>query len=154
MTTSNLFQYADDTLIFSQHLIYQRAIEMLQADVTKIMDWFLANKLRVNASKTKLICFHNPLKNVSLTSPLFLHDSSCSCDNCRPVEYVDSVKYLGLNFDCDLSWNTHMSYICQRLRTVSCLLYHIKGFLPLSLKENITHALAYSILRYGITVFF
>lgn len=149
-----IFQYADDTVLFSRHLVYQRAMEMLQVDATKIIDWFSANKLRVNASKTKLICFRSPLKNVSLTFPLFLHNSSCPCFNCRPVEYVSSVKYLGLHFDCDLTWNSHMSHICQRLRSVSCTMYHIKGFIPLSVRRNIMHALAYSILRYGITIFF
>uniref|UniRef100_A0A0K8R5B7 Putative rte ele1 orf1-h 1e-60-j 4 n=1 Tax=Ixodes ricinus TaxID=34613 RepID=A0A0K8R5B7_IXORI len=53
ITTSKIFQYADDTLIFSRHLVYERAIEMLQIDVAKIMDWFFANKLRVKCFKKR-----------------------------------------------------------------------------------------------------
>lgn len=63
ITNSIMFQYADDTVLLSRHLVYQRAVGMLQLDVISVMDWFSVNKLRVNASKTKLICFCNPLKN-------------------------------------------------------------------------------------------
>lgn len=154
VTTCFIHQYADDTVLFSRHLDYQRAMEMLQVDAVNLMDWFSTNKLRVNTAKTKLICFRNPLKNVNLTFPLYLHTSNCTCTDCTPIQYVDSMKYLGVHFDCDLAWGTHMSHLCQRLRTVCCFMYNIKGILPLSIKKNIIHALAYSVLRYGITVFF
>uniref|UniRef100_A0A131Y4P1 Putative tick transposon n=1 Tax=Ixodes ricinus TaxID=34613 RepID=A0A131Y4P1_IXORI len=154
VTSSTVLQYADDTVLFSRHLVYEHAIKILQADATALMDWFSANKLRVNTSKTKLVCFCNPLKVVNLSSSFFLHESNCLCTNCEPVQYVSSIKYLGIYFDCDLSWRTHMSYLCQRLRTVSCLMYSLKCFVPLSTRRNVVHALAYSLLRYGITVFF
>lgn len=153
-TNCVILQYADDTVLLSQHISYHHAINMLQVDANKVMDWFQANKLRVNTTKTKLICFRNPLKSVSLTAPLFLHNSGCSCSTCEPVHYVNTIKYLGIHFDCDLSWNTHMSYLCQRLRTVACMMYHIKAFLPLTIRKCIMHALTYSVLRYGITIFF
>lgn len=118
------------------------------------MDWFSANKLRVNTSKTKLVSFCNPPKVVNLYSSFFLHESNCLCTDCEFVQYVSSIKYLAIYFDCDLSWRTHMSYLCQRLRIVSCLMYSLKCSEPLSITRNIMHALAYSLLRYSITVFF
>lgn len=150
---SQVYQYADDTVLLSRHLYYADAITLLQKDSIAIMDWFDSNLINVNISKTNLVCFRNPLKTVSLSIPFFLHTSHCVSCNCIPIEYVHSVKYLGIFFDSDLSWNTHLSYICKRLRSVTCCLYRIKAFLPISVRKQITHALAYSLLRYGITVF-
>ena len=66
---------------------------------------------------------------------------------------MDNVKYLGIQSDSDLSWNSHLSYLCARLRNVSCLLYNAKSLIPSSTKKAIAQALAYSVLRYGITIF-
>lgn len=137
ITNSIMFQYADDTVLLSRYLVYQRAVEMLQLDVISVMDWFSVNKLRVNASKTKLICFCNPLKNIRLTYPLFLHNSGCLYTQCDPIEYVSSIKYLGIYFDGDLSWTTHMTHLYQRLRSVFCMLYNIKRFLPFLLEKGL-----------------
>lgn len=148
-----MLQYADDTVLFSGHLCAEEAVRMLQRDVLKVMDWFDLNMIKVNASKTKLVCFHNPLKVIKLKVPILLHSSNCVACCCVPVEYVSSVKYLGVFFDSDLSWTTHLSYITKRLRGISCLLYSTKVFMPFSVKKMIVYSLVYSVLRYGITLF-
>lgn len=152
ISNSQIFQYADDTVLLSRHLYYTDAVRLLQQDTLEIMKWFESNKLLVNTSKTKLVCFRNPLKMVSYI-PFYLHTSCCTSCNCIPVEYVDSAKYLGVYFDSDLSWNTHLSSVCKRLRSVSCCMYRLKNVIPCSVRKMIVHALAYSILRYGITIF-
>lgn len=148
-----VFQYADDTVLLSSHIRYHEAIDLLQLDVTRVMDWFSHNVIRINAKKTQLICFRSPLKSVLLDKPLFLHASNCVSCNCVPVDYVNTTKYLGIHFDCDLSWNSHLSYIFKKLRAASCTLYNLRIFLPMSTRRLLVHALVYSILRYGITVF-
>lgn len=153
VSNCQIFQYADDTVLLSRHIYYADAVNLLQYDSLNVMNWFRYNLIEVNATKTKLICFRNPLKNISLNIPLYLHTSFCVSCTCVPVEYVSTVKYLGVFFDSDLSWNTHMSHICKRLRSVACCLYRLKNLLPFSVRKLIVHGLAYSILRYGISVF-
>lgn len=148
-----LFQYADDTLLVSRHLNYYHAVNLLKHDATQIMDWFDENLITINASKTKLVCFRNPLKKVNLDSPVTLHKSNCTDCLCSQLDYVDKVKYLGVYFDSDMSWNSHMSYLCKRIRSVSCLLFNNKVFMPFAVRKSIAHALGYSIVRYGITIF-
>lgn len=148
-----LFQYADDTLILSVASNYSDAILPLQATATKAMDWFAANVITVNTSKTRLICFHNPLKKINLAYSFFLHTSDCFPCNCTSINCTNTVKYLGVHFDSDLSWNTHLAYVCRKLRAVSCLLYNIRYLMPMSVRKTVVHALAYSVLRYGVTVY-
>lgn len=148
-----IYQYADDTVLVSRHLNFGESMRLLQTDVCGLMDWFKANAIKVNSDKTKLLCFHNPLKYVRLDAPLFLHGSSCVFCHCNPIPFVNSVKYLGLFFDSDLSWNTHLSYICTRLRKLSCCLYSITSLTPVSVRKLLINSLAYSILRYGVTVY-
>lgn len=153
MISPRLYQYADDTVILSRHSRFPEAVSLLQDSTINLMNWFANNVINVNVSKTQLICFHNPLKKVSLSVPLLAHCSSCSQCSCAPVPYVSSVKYLGVLLDSDFTWNSHLAYVCSRLRAVSRTLYTIRYYTPLSVRKMILQALGYSVLRYGITTF-
>lgn len=148
-----LYQYADDTLLVSTHIKCSSAINLLQDNATQVMNWFDANRIKINIHKTKLMCFHSPLKRMSSHIPFVLHSSNCTSCRCTPLEYVNTNKYLGIYFDRDMSWNSHLSYVAKKLRSVSCMLYSTKMFLPLSVRKMIANALAYGVLRYGIAVY-
>lgn len=148
-----IFQYADDTLLLSTHINCNNAINLLQANATQVMNWFDANLIKINVHKTKLMCFNSPLKRMSSHVPFVLHSSNCTSCRCNPLEYVHTNKYLGIYFDSDMSWNSHLSYVAKKIRGVSCMLYSTKMFLPLSVRKMIANALAYGLLRYGITVY-
>ncbi|CAN8003181.1 unnamed protein product [Ixodes pacificus] len=60
---------------------------------------------------------------------------------------------MGIIFEGDMSWNKQLAYICRVLRNVACLLYNIRVFVPFHVRKILVHALAYSVLRYGVTVF-
>lgn len=111
------------------------------------------NLLKVNVAKTKLMCFRNPLKHGFVDKPFFLHGILCDPCTCVPVKWVETTKYMGIFFDHDMSWNNQLAYICRVLRKVACLLYNIRIFVPLHVRKILVYALAYSVLRYGITVF-
>lgn len=147
-----VFQYADDTVLLAKHLNYGTAIRHLQSDISNAVGWFSQNRIAINANKTKLTCFRNPLKTTLINIPVFLHCHTHPC-HCNPVEYVEYVKYLGILFDCALSWQHHLAFVCDKLRKVACVLFNMKTFVPMHVKKSVAHALAYSVLRYGITVF-
>lgn len=147
-----IFQYADDTLLVSRHVDFFQAVNILQCNVIKLMDWYSSNRINVNPSKTKLVCFRNPLKSGFSSVPFFLHSCACKPCFCTPVAWADSIRYMGLIFEYDMSWNKHMTNVCSVLRKVSCMLYNVKVFVPFSVKKIIVHALVYSVLRYGVTI--
>lgn len=149
----DLYQYADDTLLVSRHINLCSAISLLQTNATRVIDWFDANCIKINIDKTKLMCFSSPLKRKCPEIPFVLHSSKCTHCICAPLDFVPSIKYLGIFFDCDLSWNSHLSYVAKRLRSVSCMLYSTKTFFPFSVRNMLANALAYGLLRYGITIY-
>lgn len=148
-----VFQYADDIVLLTKHTSYETAISTLQNNIYVAMNWFSQNKMRVNSAKTKLVCFRNPLKVSPTNAPVFLHRDNCKDCICTPVDYVNSHKYLGIHFDSNMSWQTHLAYVCSKLRSVAWLLFHIRSVVPHHIKKSIVHALAYGTLRYGITIF-
>lgn len=151
----DIYQYADDTLLFSRHINFHDAISLLQTNASRVIDWFEANYITLNIQKTKLVRFSNPLKRYCRDIPLLMHSSKCTDCRCTPLKFVSTVKYLGIFFDAGLylSWNSHLAYIAKRLRSVSCMLYCTKSFFPFSVRKIIVNALAYGLLRYGITVY-
>lgn len=108
LSTCKLFQYADDTAIVATHVNFSNAFSMLQNDVEKLMDWFDINVITINHSKSRLVCFHSPLKSVSLSYSLYLHTSRCVNCSCPPINFSDSVKYLGIWFDSGLLFSIHL----------------------------------------------
>lgn len=129
-THCKIFQHADGILILSSYVNYADAVSLLQQDVTYSFEWCVANSICVNNEKIELICFRHSLKRVSVGIPLYMRSSSCST-NCysKPIEYVASVIYLVIKVDSYLFRNTHFSYVCKHLRSVSCYLHNIKYIL-------------------------
>lgn len=81
-----------------------------------------------------------------------IHTSNYASCSCARIFCVESVKYLGAYWD--LSWNTHMTHICKKLRSTACMLYNSKVFLPFSVRKILAQTLGYSVLRYGMCCFF
>lgn len=152
LSTCEIFQHADDTVLVSSHLDFHQAARLLQRDDERVVDWFSDNLFTINASKTLLACFRNPLKRINLDSSIVLHGSHCLDSECLSLEYVGGVKYLRVFCDSDLSWVTHLCHIRRKLGGVSFLLFNDRVFMPLAVTKSVAHALAYSVLRYGITL--
>lgn len=93
-----MFQYANDTVLVSSHLDFHHSVGLLQQDIERVVDCFFDNLFTVNAAKTKLVCFRNPLKRTSLDTSVALHRSNCRGSECPTLDFVSSVQYLGVFF--------------------------------------------------------
>lgn len=150
---SQLFQYADDTAIVLAHKNYYDAVPIFQGDINSLADWFSWNTIFVNKTKTNLMCFRAHQKRVNLIHPIFLHSSDCGSCNCSPLTYVQETKYLGLTFDENLTWNSHIENLVKRLRLVLAYMYKLRNLCDITLRKKVYEALGGSLLRYGITVY-
>ena len=86
----------------------------LQEDTTSLGLWANSVNLRFNPRKCKAMIL-SKRKHVTIPSPLLL--------NGQPVNFVDSIRYLGLTISADLSWSKHIKNITSKARQLVGLLF-------------------------------
>ena len=72
--------------------------------------------------------------------------------NNKPLEICESYKYLGVVFDCNLTWKAHIDYICNEVARASGALSKLQHCLDINTLKNVYYALVNSYIRYGIVV--
>ena len=88
--------YADDARLFCDINNIRNLEITLNAELLKITDWLGANKLSLNASKTKFMVFHSD-KKIVMYPTLLINDVE--------IERVDCFNFLGLQLKHKLKWN-------------------------------------------------
>lgn len=135
--------YADDTtLLFSSKNI-ENLVTTTNSVLAKIYEWSIENGLTINTNKTKTVLFQAKNKNISLQSDIMLNHSN--------LEVLASAKTLGIFFDHDMSWNSHINYLAGKLSQIAGQVFALK-FLPLKIKLLIYHSLFASHLNYCLLV--
>ena len=90
--------YADDTTLFYNYDNILNDI-VINSEINKIYNWFCSNKLSLNVSKTKFMCFHAPQKVMTYPIPKI---------NNINIERVTDFNFLGLIISSNLKWNKHI----------------------------------------------
>ncbi|KAK0155032.1 RNA-directed DNA polymerase from mobile element jockey [Merluccius polli] len=139
-----IIKFSDDTVLLSL-LLAQSDTGEYRTEVQDKVLWCEDHNLILNVDKTKEMIF-DP-KGVGDHSPVFIKGEM--------VQQVSNFKYLGIYFDCQLQWATHVetvcSKICQRLHFLRRLRVHgvDEGVVLLFYRATIE-----SVIRYGITTWF
>ena len=97
--------FADDTSLFFSNCDIPVRSATVNSELSKIKQWFLANKLSLNVTKTKYSFFHETSKKDDI--PLKLPRLQISNYN---IERILSIKSLGVLIDENLSWKDHIKY--------------------------------------------
>ena len=141
--------FADDTSLFYSHKNKHDAINILNAELSKISQWLAANKLSLNVSKSKLLVFSNQKHdNVNVdTLKLTL--------NGETLKEVNWAKYLGVLIDNKLSWKNQIDAIKLKLSKGVGLLAKIRHFVPRSVLRSLYFSFInphvdYNILNWGM----
>ena len=116
--------YADDTVLYISHNNLQTALQLLQCDLNKLVEWCTDNKVTINCKKTKY-CVYGMRSNIKRTKSV---DTILSLNNNR-LDRVSSYKYLGFILDEHLNFNKHVSEICNIVSHKLFLLSKIRRFL-------------------------
>jgi hypothetical protein len=115
--------FADDTNIIYSHENLDNLCSIVNSELEIITNWFLANRLSVNASKTKYILFHTPNRqNLANTTPIKISGQA--------LERVQSIKFLGVLIHEHLSWKAHLDEKANRVARSIGVLYRLKHQLP------------------------
>ena len=135
--------FADDTNVF----ITSNNVNTLQAKaqlaLQNLCEWFCANELSLNISKTCFTLFSKKLKSSDIS--IDLNNSGIPC--------VESTKYLGVYLDKDLSFKTHTAYVKAKLTKMSGVFYYMSSFLQPCDIHRIYFAYIFPHIKYGIELY-
>ena len=114
-------------------------------------DWALQNGLVFNDDKTKYLLFSSIQlsKRHNLSQP----DKCKLIHNNEPVDRLNNTKILGVHFDKNLMWITHVDNLIKSSRPTLRSLRQFKRFTPYDVRKTVAETLTLSNLRYCIPVY-
>ena len=130
--------FADDTNFFFERSNVNTLFKTVNDELIKINEWFSANKLSLNVGKTKFLLFHKSGKKCGIPS----HLPTLKINN-HDIERVNTMKFLGVLLDDNLSWKEHIKYFENKIAKNIGLMYRAKLLLD---KESLL-ALYYSYIH-------
>ena len=145
--------YADDTtltcplvsLSFDQEHTIDSISRGIDNEMKKVTDWLAVNKLSLNVSKTKYMLFH------------FSQRTLRDCDipkiriNEIDIERVDEFDFLGLTINENMTWNSHIRKISNKISRVVGIMNRLKYVLPQSALKLMYDSLINSHLQFCTT---
>ena len=91
--------FADDTNLFCSHKEVKTHLQIVNNELKLVTEWPLANKLSLNAQKTKYVLFHK----VTMCRSFPLQLPAMTLNNIE-IKRENSVKFLGVIIDENLTW--------------------------------------------------
>ena len=137
--------YADDTAIIVRGKTISEAIQKANDILDSYYNYFTANKLTINESKTKYMIFSKKRKAE------LKNDSTLKMNNVI-LEQVTSIKFLGVIVSDNLNWNTHKQYIQQKIQKSLGILYRCRQIMNMEECVNMYKTFIVPYLLYCLPV--
>jgi hypothetical protein len=147
----NILSFADDTTLYLSHKDLNKLYAEANIGINLLFEWFCANKLALNAQKTKYIVIRPHQKTCNLEDrDIFINDSKLMRigHNCNET----TVKFLGIKIDENLSWKNHVAFVNSKIARALFAIRQCKNFLSHDSLRTLYHALIHPHLLYGILV--
>ena len=141
LTKSILF--ADDTTIYLSSNNISYLYTTMNGELIKPTDWFRANKLSLNISKTNYILFTYQNRQVVTNIDLQLSDIS--------IERTKYTKFLGIYIDEKFKWDEHINVMKTKISKSFFAINKVKHILPRNMLTTLYYSLIYPYLTYGIS---
>ena len=139
--SSSVRLFADDTIIYLTIQCEDDA-NQLQNDLDKLAEWSRAWSMELNIDKCQVITVTRNHTKINHQYRL----------NNTILKSVTSAKYLGVTLTSDLSWNTHITNICQKANKTLAFLRRNLQIHSVQLKEMAYKTLIRLLVEYGATV--
>ena len=135
--------FADDTTIYMCHENLSYINICIEQDLLILSDWFKANSLTLNLTKSVAMMFKHRSSAGKFTG-LKIDQTS--------IPLVREVKFLGFWLDEDLSWNCHLSKVITEIKRNLHLLRNHKNMLDCPTLKLIYLAQIQSHINYGLVL--
>jgi hypothetical protein len=143
LVKTGITAYADDNYIIETGNSIEDVKQKLLTKVSSVIEWMKQSGLSVNVAKTELVFFHRSKKfNESLTI------------NDLTVHSKESMKILGIWFDCNLNWSYHVHKLVETIKKECFGLRKLRNYFTFDEMKQICTAFAYSKFYYGCQIWF
>ena len=137
--------FADDTVGIDSDTDLKTLIDRVNIEIQKLANWFRANRMAVNVTKTKYMIFRPKGTKIDIdldTNGIVYNDNEINVTsdpdkitklgriyNDHPDKNERTYKFLGVHLDEYLSFNAHCTTICNKLSTANFIINRAKNFL-------------------------
>lgn len=138
---SDVIMFADDTSVLISNSDYDELNRKFNSVLTCVSKWFQTNQLVLNAEKTNLVKF-------TLT-----RFSQCPINLIYPDQThveTNTIKFLGLQLDSQLTWKTDINYLLNKLSTVCFITRRSSQILNIETMRIVYFTHFHSLIKYGI----
>ena len=95
--------YADDSNLFLTGKSITTLIDIMNRELSKIIEWLHSNKLSLNVSKTQYMIFGSKKNTTNMHKSVTINNIV--------LNKVETIKFLGVIIDSKLTWSNHISSI-------------------------------------------
>ena len=141
--TAKSILFADDTTLYTSSNNMTELFNSVQRDLDSLSDWFKANKLSLNATKTNYVLFN---KNNIGTVNYDLRINNVS------IKRINVVKFLGILIDDKLEWKDQTQACKNKITSAIYAIKKTKHILSQHLLRTIYYSLVYPHLTYGVSL--
>ena len=134
--------YADDTVLFCSAKTTIELEQKLNSDLQNLSRWFGANRLTLNTSKCKFMVFGSNAKLAKLQNINLLINN-------RPLNRVESFKYLGITLNQTLSWSDHIEALFTKVNQSLGIIRRVKHLLTVGSRRTLVNSLVMPIFDYA-----
>lgn len=143
--SGQLFMFADDVCLFYPYKNDVVLKNQIERDVALIFEFARINRLCLNPGKTQLIRFRPHSASINNYFSVYIDG--------RIISESNSVKYLGVILQANLSWNMHMETVKKKIAPAIGILFKLKYKLDVKTKLLIYQSLIQSHFNYMAIVY-
>ena len=141
--------FADDTTIIYSNPNLIDLIDKLNSELQHLSEWFSANRLSLNTSKTNFISFGSRWNQNDKT--IDQSDQNIIINN-EIISRVYYAKFLGVLIDSKLTWYNHINYISLKISRSLHVMNRIKHLVPKKTLLTLYYSLIYPHLNYCVII--
>ena len=125
MKFCKVHHFADDTnLLYPSNLI-KKLNKLVNADLKHPVNWLNANKISLNVKETEMVIFISKQKKF---------EGDLKIKLCGKRLYpTESVKYLGVKIDTNLTWQHHVNDLSIKLNRANALLFKMRKYVSIKI---------------------
>ena len=161
-----MYLFADDTTCLAHGKNLTDLVNYVNTELQKLSNWFDANKMAINISKTKFIIFctrgkqiDNNVANIFINTneigsndPLKIYELQRVYSNHDNIENRD-YKLLGVYFDEYLSFDKHVNTICAKLSGANYCIRRASNQLSIKSLKCLYYALFHPHILYCLNIY-